>query len=359
MAAGGRRRNGGRERAHEIDGEALANPPLTLSRPAGMERWLPGAMGIAVVSFCSGMLTARSFATRRGGEVDANQEFVAFGVADVVSGLCQGFAVTGADSRTAVNDAVGGKTQLVGVVAALSTAFVLLFATAPFAYVPETALAAVLIMAGYGLLDLRAWARLWRVSRPELWLSLVTTLAVVGEGVLKGILLAVGLAVVRLLVLGSKPSDAALGQVRGLDGYHSLARFPNVETIPGLVIYRFDAPLLFFNADYFKRRVLEVVEAQQESTRCLLLSAEAMSSLDITGADTLAELHAQLMARGIGLLVAGSPHRFLELCERTGLVDRVGRANCSPTIQTAVQWFRGASPAPPAGPPPVGDAVSG
>ena len=312
---------------------------LPLLSPGEWHELLPGAMGIAVVSFCSGMLTARSFATRRGGDIDANQEFIAFGVADVLSGLSQGFAVTGADSRTAVNDTMGGQTQLVGIVAAACTALVLLFATAPFAYVPETALAAVLILAGYSLLDLRAWLRLWSVSRPELWLSLVTTLAVIGEGVLEGILIAVGLAVIRLLVLGSRPSDAVLGRVPGLDGFHNVATFDQAETIPGLVIYRFESALLFFNADYFKRRVLDVVSTQREAARCLLLDAEGMNRLDITGADTLSALQAQLAARGIVLLVARAPLGFVSLCERAGLAERIGHENFFPTLRTAVQRF--------------------
>ncbi len=278
---------------------------------------LRDATGITIVSFCSAMLTARSFAARHGYAIDANREFIALGLANVGAGVSQSFVISGADSRTAVNDLVGGKTQLVSVVVALVIVAVLVFLHDALGWVPIAALGAVLMLAGWGLIDFRALKGFWRLSRFETGLCLMTTIGVLGVGVLPGILVAVGLALLRLLFLTYRPRDAVLGWVDGVDGQVELGRYPQAATLPGLLIYRFDAPLLFFNADYFKQRLLRLVE-DSETPRAVLLNAETMINLDLTGLATLKEVQQTLAAKGVFFAFSRLQGPAWELLQRSG-----------------------------------------
>ncbi|MFZ6045103.1 SulP family inorganic anion transporter [Pseudomonas sp. CR3202] len=278
---------------------------------------LRDATGITIVSFCSAMLTARSFAARHGYAIDANHEFIALGLANVGAGVSQAFVISGADSRTAVNDLVGGKTQLVSVVVALVIVAVLVFLHGPLAWVPIAALGAVLMLAGWGLIDLRALKAFWSLSRFECGLCLLTTVGVLGVGVLPGIFVAIALALLRLLYLTYRPSDAVLGWVEGVDGQVELSRYPQASTLPGLMIYRFDAPLLFFNADYFKQRLLQLVE-QEDHPRAVLLNAETMINLDVTGLATLREVQQTLAAKGVHFGFARLLGPAYDLLQRSG-----------------------------------------
>jgi MFS superfamily sulfate permease-like transporter len=209
------------------------------------------------------MLTARSFAARHGYAINANHEFVAPGVSNLAAGISQGFAISGADSRTAVNDMVGGKSQLVGIIAALVIALILLFFTAPMAWIPQAALGAVLLMAGWGLIDIKSLKTIRTLSRFEFWLCLLTTVGVLGLGVLPGIVFAVTLAILRLLYSIYQPTDAVLGWLPGVEGQVDVRQHKDARTVPGLVVYRFDDAILFFNADYFKMRLLDAVQGGQ------------------------------------------------------------------------------------------------
>jgi high affinity sulfate transporter 1 len=295
-----------------------------------------GAIGIVVISYCSAMLTARSFAAKNHYEVNANQDFIALGVANIFAGVSQGFVISGADSRTAINDAMGGKTRLAGVFAAAVMAAVLLFLTDPLAHLPIAALAAVLVSAGVGLLDIGSLRRLYGVSHVEFRHSLVAMLGVITIGVLPGILLALGLAILKLLSRASRPHDAILGRLKGVDGFHDIAGQENVETIPGIIIYRFDASLLFFNADYFKGRVRAVVAAAKSDVRCFILDAESAILLDATAADALEDIRVELGGRGITLAIARAKGQFREMLKSTGLRERIGGAHLYPSIRSAV-----------------------
>jgi high affinity sulfate transporter 1 len=294
-------------------------PELSLPRASYQELLglLRDATGITVVSFCSAMLTARSFAARHGYTIDANHEFIALGLANVGAGVSQAFVISGADSRTAVNDLVGGKTQMVSVVVALVIVAVLVFLHEPLGWVPIAALGAVLMLAGWGLIDFRAMTAFWRLSRFECALCLLTTVGVLGVGVLPGIFVAVALALLRLLYLTYRPRDAVLGWVEGVDGQVELARYPQASTSPGLLIYRFDAPLLFFNADYFKQRLLDLV-GQVDRPRAVLLNAETMINLDLTGLATLREVQQTLAAQGIHFGFARLLGPAYDLLQRSG-----------------------------------------
>jgi high affinity sulfate transporter 1 len=262
------------------------------------------AAGIMLVSFTSGVLTAKSFARRNGYQVDANQELIGFGACNLASGLAQGFPVTGADSRTAVNNAMGGKTQMVGVVAGGAMLLVLLFFTSPLAYVPTTALAAVILVSAIGLFDVADLRGLFQMSYREFLMSVATTLGVLVLGVLPGVLLAVVLALLWLLSVGSRPNDAILGKVPGHRGFHNAADYPNAKTIPGLLLYRFDSNVVFYNADYFKTRVHAVVAAQKTPVEWVVVDASSINVIDVTGLRKLDELRQELAAQGVSLYYA-------------------------------------------------------
>ena len=326
----------------ELLGEVPAGLPQLSWPQTSLEELkslLRDATGITVVSFCSAMLTARSFAARHGYSINANHEFVALGLANIGAGVSQGFAISGADSRTAVNDMVGGKTQLVGVVAALVIASTLLLLNKPLGWVPMPALGAVLLLAGWGLIDVQALKGFWKLSRFEFSLCLLTTVGVLSVGVLPGIFVAVSIAVLRLLYYTYRPSDAVLGWMHGIDGQVELAKYPQATTLPGLVIYRFDAPLLFFNADYFKQRVLAVVDGSKRPN-AVLLNAEAMTNLDISGLATLHEVQQILKAQGVHLSLARVTGQTLDLLQRSSMLGEIKPPLVFSSVRSGVSAYR-------------------
>ncbi|MBG7358660.1 SulP family inorganic anion transporter [Pseudomonas aeruginosa] len=326
----------------ELLGEVPAGLPQLSWPQTSLEELkslLRDATGITVVSFCSAMLTARSFAARHGYSINPNHEFVALGLANIGAGVSQGFAISGADSRTAVNDMVGGKTQLVGVVAALVIAATLLLLNKPLGWVPMPALGAVLWLAGWGLIDVQALKGFWKLSRFEFSLCLLTTVGVLSVGVLPGIFVAVSIAVLRLLYYTYRPSDAVLGWMHGIDGQVELAKYPQATTLPGLVIYRFDAPLLFFNADYFKQRVLAVVDGS-ERPNAVLLNAEAMTNLDISGLATLHEVQQILKAQGVHLSLARVTGQTLDLLQRSSMLGEIKPPLVFSSVRSGVSAYR-------------------
>ncbi|AZD08060.1 Sulfate permease [Pseudomonas chlororaphis] len=314
----------------------LSWPETNLSE---LKRLLRDALAIATVSFCSAMLTARSFAARNGYTVNANHEFLALGVSNIAAGVSSGFAISGADSRTAVNSMVGGKSQLVGIIAALVIALILLFFTAPMAWIPQAALGAVLLMAGWGLIDIQAMRVIRKLSRFEFWLCVLTTLGVIGVGVLPGIVVAVLLAILRLLKSIYQPTDAVLGWVRGIEGQVDISQYPQARTLAGLVVYRFDDAILFFNADYFKARLLEAVEREPEP-RAVLLVAEAVTSIDVSGIVALRELRDTLLARGIILGIARPHGTFLRMLVRSGLARELEQGLLFPSVRAGIRAYR-------------------
>jgi high affinity sulfate transporter 1 len=308
--------------------------------PADLRPLVTSALGITLVTFCSAMLTARSFAARNHYDIDANQDFIAVGVANLFSGLSHGFVVSGADSRTAVSDAAHGKSRVTGLVAAAATAAVVLFFTGPLGAIPNTALAAVLIMAGYGLLDLATLRRLRVTTRFEFRLSIATTIGVLVAGVLPGILIAVGLAILKVLSLAARPTDAILGEMPGQDVYVDLAECPQAITVPGLIVYRFNAAPLFFNAQYFRQRVRAVVAGASVKPAWFLYSAEAANVLDFTGAEALEQVRIELAAQGITFAVARSRGLFDTMLRRSGLAASIGAGRIFPSVRSGVQAYQ-------------------
>ena len=295
-----------------------------------------GAAGLALVSFTSGMVTARSFAARNHYEIDVDREFVALGACNVAASLSQGFAVTGADSRTAVADVMGGKTQVTGLVAAATIALVLLFFTGPLRYLPNSALGAVLISAGVGLFDWRALVRFYRIQEGEFLVCMTAMLGVVALGALEGIALSIALAMLVLLIRSSRPADAVLGRVEGLPGFHDLEHHEGATAVAGVVVYRFTASLIFYNAPYFKRRVLSVVAANPAAS-WLVLDAGPIAHLDSTGADTLVSLADDLSARGVRIALGGTLPQVQRMLQRSGTLERLGADAVFSSLRAAVE----------------------
>jgi high affinity sulfate transporter 1 len=319
---------------------ALHFPSLSALSNATLLR---DAAGIVLMSFTSGMLTVKSFARRNHYEVDANQELIAFGACNLASGFGQGFPVTGTGSRTAVNDAMGGKSQLVGVVAAGAMFLVLLFFTAPLAVVPSTVLAAVIIVSSYGLFDLAAIRDLSATSRRELALCLTTSLGVLILGMLPGILLAIALSLLWLLHVGSNPTEAVLGEVPELKGYFSVDVHPHARLIPGLLLYRFDSSLVFFNVDAFRDRIRKKINTAATPVVWVVVDASPINVIDATALGKIDELREELSAQGITLNFAGARHELTQFfksawTEKRGETEE--RFNF-PTINDAVAAFRG------------------
>jgi MFS superfamily sulfate permease-like transporter len=296
-----------------------------------------GAAGLALISFNSAMVTARSFAVKNRYEIHSNQEFIAPGFADIGAGLLQGFAVSGADSRTAVNDSVGGKSQVTGLVTAAVLVLVLLFFTVPLASLPIAALSAILVNSALGLFDLKALTRLCRVHLQEFIVAIITLLGVITVGVLPGVVVAVGVAIVQLLAKASDPHDALLGRMPGGSVFANVATHPEAETVPGLVIYRFDAALLFFNADHFKTRVRTLVAEAATKPQFVVLDAETMSLVDTTGAASLVELSEEMAERGIIVAIAAAKIPVRHILDRTGAREQLGSERHYPSVAAAVE----------------------
>jgi high affinity sulfate transporter 1 len=301
---------------------------------------IPDAAGLTLISFTSGILTAKSFARRAGYDIDPNQELIGFGVCNIASGLAQGFPVTGADSRTAVNNATGGRSQLVGIVAALAMLAFLLFLTGPLAQLPKTALAAIIIVSAFGFFDYAALRTLGSASGRELLFSLATTAGVLFFGVLPGVFLAVILSVLWLLSIASRPHDAVLGLAPGGEGFLDIKNSPEAVTTPGLLIYRFDSGLIFFNCDHFKERIRQAIREASAPVEWVLVDASPINVVDYTSLEKLYNLREELADRGIVLAYA-RVKQSLALFFRPRWVKGLHIvAPMFPTIESAVQAFQ-------------------
>ena len=266
-----------------------------------------------------------------------NQELAALGVANLFNGLFQGFAVTGSQSRTAVNDAAGGKTQLASFVMAASTALFLLYLTPVLASLPLVALAAILIYGGWRLVEFDAMKRIYRYYPTSAVVAAITTLGVLAAGVVTGILLGVVLSLLGLIKRISHPPDAVLREIPG-HGFHDLGETTGT-TIPGLLAYRFYAPLLFSNCGYFAERVHKLIAASPAPVCWFLVDAQAITDIDVTAIETLHALRAELNAKGIQMKFAHANRPLRELLERTGLVKEIGEESFFSSVHEGITAF--------------------
>ena len=305
-----------------------------------VELVLPAA-AFSLVAFADLIATVRTFAQKHGYEVDANRELTALGGANLVGGVTSAFPVSSSNSRSAVNDSTGARSQAAVVVAAAVVGLFLLFAMPLVEPLPKAALGVIIVVAAAGLLNIRSIWRLRRVRSAEVALALVAFGGVLVFGIVRGVVVAIALSIGVFLYRAARPHDAVLGRVEDVDGYHDVTRWEGAETVPGLVVYRFDAPPFFVNAPYLRQRVLELVDSSSD-VRWLVLNAEAWTYLDATAIDVLIRLQAELAQRGIALCFARLKGRQREIFEETGLTARVGPDRFFPTVRAAVAAFEAA-----------------
>lgn len=300
---------------------------------------LVGALTISVVSFADTSVLSRSLAARSGAYVDPNQEMVGVGAANLATGLFQGFPISSSSSRTPVAEAAGSKTQLTGVTGALAIALLLVYAPSLLKNLPDTALAAVVIASALGLIEIKDLRRLFRIQRWEFWLAVACFLGVAVLGPIPGIMLAIIIALLEFVWDGWRPHYAVLGRAEGVKGYHDITRYPEARLIPGLVIFRWDAPLFFANSEQFHTLVLENVNASPTPVRWFLVAAEPVTSVDVTAADMLVELDEQLKTAGIQLVFAELKDPVKDKLRRFGLLVRFDQGRFFPTIGQAVDAY--------------------
>lgn len=300
---------------------------------------LTGGCAIALVSFADTSVLSRTYAARFGDKVDPNQEMVGLGAANLATGLFQGFPISSSSSRTPIAEAAGARTQLASIVGALVIAFLLLFAPNLLQHLPHAALAAVVISAAISLIEISDLKRIYRIQRWEFWLTVLCFVGVTVLGPIPGIGLAIAVAIAEFLWDGWRPHSAILGRAHGVKGYHDITRYPDARLIPGLVLFRWDAPLFFANAEFFKERILAAVATSPTPVRWLVVAAEPVTSVDVTACDTVAELNEALRARGIELCFAELKDPVKDKLKRFGLYAQVGEAHFFPTIGSAVSSY--------------------
>jgi high affinity sulfate transporter 1 len=311
-------------------------PAVSLAEIGAM---LAGGLAIAVISMADTSVLSRTFAGRSGVRVDQNQELVALGAANIGAGLFQGFAVSASASRTPVAAQAGARTQLAGVVGAVTIGIILVVAPGLTTNLPEAGLAAIVMTACLALVDIRGSVQLWRLRPSEFVLSMVCFVGVAIAGVVPGIFFAVALALGQFFWRAWRPYSAVLGRVDGLKGYHDLTRYPDARTPDGLILFRWDAPLFFANAEVFRQQIEAAIAAAPTPTRWVVVAAEPVTDVDMTAADMLAELISSLEADGTSLRFAELKDPVKDRLRRYGLVDKLGESAFFPTLGTSVDAY--------------------
>lgn len=297
------------------------------------------AAAIALVSFTDVVVLSRTYEVRNKETVDRNHECVALGVSNIASGLFQGFAVSASGSRTPVAEAAGAKTQLTGVFAALVVAALLVLAPHALTSTPQSALAAVVIAACLGMLEVRGVMRLYRLRKSEFVQSLVCFAGVAVLGVVNGIALALVLSVLSFLWRAWRPYDAVLGRIDGRKGYHDVSRHPEARRVPGLLLFRWDAPLFFANAEIFREHVLRAIDDADETVRWTVIAAEPVTDIDLTAVEVLERLHEEFAERDIALCFAELKGPVKDNLKRYDVLRKIGEARLFPTIGEAVSGY--------------------
>jgi sulfate permease, SulP family len=321
--------------------------------PGDLRELVPAALGIAMVAFTDNILTARAFQARHASGLDSNQELLAIGAANLAVGAAQGFPVSSSGSRTAIGDSMGSRSQLYSIAALAMVVLAVVFLGPILAAFPTAALGAVVVYAAVRLVDVPEFRRIGGFRRTELALALGTTVAVLALGALQGVLVAVALSVLDLLYRVTRPHDGILGYVPGVPGMHDVDDYADAKPVPGLVVYRYDSPLFFANAQDFTRRALAAIDSSPTPTRWFLLNAEANIAVDLTAVDTLEALRQQAERRGIIFAMARVKQDLRDDLQRAGLIDRVGESRIFMTLPTAVnayvEWSIETLGAPPEG----------
>jgi MFS superfamily sulfate permease-like transporter len=298
-----------------------------------------GGFAIALVSFADTSVLSRTYGAWLGDRVDPNQEMVGLGAANLVAGLFQGLPISASASRTPVAEAAGAKTQLTGVVGALTVAVLLVAAPNLLRNLPISALAAVVIASAIALIEVADLRRIYKMQRWEFWLSMLCLAGVTVFGAIPGIALAIAIAVMEFLWDGWRLYSAVLGRADGVKGYHDISRYPESRQVPGLVLFRWDAPLFFANAELFRDRVMMAVESSPTQVNWLVVGAEPVTSIDVTSADTLDELDHTLAKAGIRLCIAEMKDPVKDKLKRFGLFSQFGEERFYATVGEAVSCY--------------------
>jgi high affinity sulfate transporter 1 len=315
-------------------------PPLTVPNPiSDLPLLVAGALGIVLVALTDTISTASAFAARTGQEIDGNGEMIGIGAANVAAGFFQGFPVSTSGSRTAVAEQAGAKTQVTGLVGAALIVLMLVLVPGLLKSLPNPTLAAVVIAASLSLADIPGTVRLWHQRPVEFLLSMTAFLGVALLGVLEGIAVAVALSILNVFRRAWWPYQATLGRVPGLPGQHDLGQYPEAEQIPGLAIFRFDAPLFFANARTFRDQVRRIA-AGDPRPHWILIAAEPITDVDTTAADMLADLDEELNAAGTSLVFAELKNPVRRKLERYQLIGPLEPAHFFPTLDAAIDAFR-------------------
>jgi high affinity sulfate transporter 1 len=308
----------------------VPKPSLPWTSYADIGPLMIAAVGITMVSLADTIATSSSFSARRGEEVDPNQEMIGIGAANLASGFLQGFAVSTSGSRTAVVEQAGAKSQLASVVGAGVVALLLLFFNSLLADLPQSALAAVLIGAALSLLDLGVLVRYFRVRKSALLLSLTASLGVVVLGVLQGIVIAIALAIILFFRRSWQPHGAVLGHVASLGGWHNVERYPDARELPGVVVFRWEAPLFFANAAAFRTQIRRLVRARKPAW--VVIECEAVTDVDVSASQMLEQLDKELNAAGTHMAFVELRTRLRELVRSYGLLETLDRDRFYPTL---------------------------
>jgi high affinity sulfate transporter 1 len=319
--------------------QGLPGFAIPIIRYGDIGQVLIGGSAMALISFADTSVLSRVYAGRLGYRVDPNQEMVGLGAANLAAGFFQGFPISSSSSRTPVAEAAGARSQLTSVVGALAIAVLLLAAPNLLRDLPNAALAAVVIASAIGLIEVTDLKRIYRIQRWEFWLSIGCFVGVAALGVIPGIGLAIAIAIAEFLWDGWRPHSAVLGRAHGVKGYHDIKRYPDARRIPGLVLFRWDAPLFFANAEFFKERALDAVATSPTSVRWLVVTAEPVTSVDVTACDMVAELDDALQAKGIELCFAELKDPVKDKLKRFGLFAQLGEKDFFPTIGAAVSRY--------------------
>ena len=303
-----------------------------------------GAAAIFLVSFGAGIVTARSFATRTGEHVDANQELVGLGAGNIAAGLFGAFPISASDSRTAICLSAGGKSQVVGLVSAVALIATLLYFNAALRILPIPALGAILLAAAISLIDISELRHIWRISRAEFVFALITMWGAISFGVLNGVVVAIAATLVHLLRQMMFPRDALLGHISGRDGFYKLHRFPEARPMPGLALYMIQGSLLFFNADYVRERILTIASGLPVGTRWFVVDASAIAQIDSTAVAMLDDVRADLAADGMTLGIAELHAEVKAILERGGVIERIGAQYIFEDVEDAIRGFSAEPP---------------
>jgi len=314
--------------------QGVPTPSIPWTQASDVIPLLIAAFGITLVSLTDTIATSASFAARRGDEVDADQEMVGVGAANVAAGFFQGFAISTSSSRTAVAEQSGARSQLTGVVGAGLVLLLLLFLNSLLADLPQAALAAVVIGAALTLMDIGILRRVWKVRRSAVIISLVASLGVILLGVLQGIVVAVALAILLFFRRNWWPYGEVLGMPDEVEGWHSMDHYPSAHQLPDIVVFRWEAPLFFANAGLFRKQVRELV--RERRPRFVVLQCEAITDVDVTAAAMLRQLDLELNADGVNLAFAELRDRLQELVRQYGLLETLDHEHFYPTLEVAL-----------------------